>query len=158
MAGAYALRSTPSLVRPFLQWFLPPMKRLRQHVRDADRLIQPEVQMRRARAKRAMENGAKPPKTADTIGWMYELSREKGRREELNYVAAQLSLTMAAVHTTTEAITTALIDLTQHPEIVVPVAGRDRGGHRNGGLDEASVVQAAEDGFLLERESKIGFW
>ena len=53
--------------------------------------------------------GQKPPKVADTIGWMYELAREK--QEDMNYAAAQLTLTMAAIHTTTEGLTQALLDL-----------------------------------------------
>lgn len=73
------------------------VNRLKKEVRDATDLIQPEVDMRRARAQKALAQGKKPPKTADTIGWMYEMSQGKGR--ELSYVAAQLSLTMAAIHT-----------------------------------------------------------
>lgn len=62
-----------------------------------------------------MEAGLKPPKTADTIGWMYEIARE--RREQKNYVSGQLSLTLAAIHTTTEAMTQAMLDLCEHPEV-----------------------------------------
>lgn len=37
--------------------------------------------------------------------------------KQVDYVAAQLSLTVAAIHATTEALTTALADLVTYPEI-----------------------------------------
>ena len=36
----------------------------------------------------------------------------------VDYVAAQLSLTVAAIHATTEALTIALLDLVTYPEII----------------------------------------
>lgn len=69
----------------------------RKHVRDAEKLIRPEVETRREKAIQTLDKGHKPPKTADTVGWMVEMCQ--GRRQEVNYVAAQLSLSMAAIHT-----------------------------------------------------------
>ena len=116
-AGSQILLRSPAILRPIVYWFIPHCTRLRSHVRDARKLILPEVERRRARAQKALEAGLKPPKTADSIGWMYEIAR--GR--DVDYVAAQLSLTVAAIHTTTEATTQALIDISRHPEIVGPM-------------------------------------
>jgi len=77
----------------------------------------PEVKRRIDRAEEAIAAGGKPPKTADTIGWMVEVAR--GRR--IDYVAAQLSLTMAAIHTTTEAATQAILDILANPEVLQPL-------------------------------------
>lgn len=66
------------------------------------------------RAQKALAAGGKPPKMSDTIGWMVEISQGK----QIDYVAAQLSLTVAAIHATTEALTTALVDLVTYPEII----------------------------------------
>ena len=112
--GAQVLRNVPSVLRPVAHWFVPHCKRIRKEYADAQSLILPEVERRKARAEKAIAAGSKPPKTADTIGWMVEVAR--GRK--VNYVAAQLSLTLAAIHTTTEAITAAIMDLVQHPEAV----------------------------------------
>ena len=117
--SARILRMLPSLVRPFVHWVLPPYIKLRRDTRDAEKLIMPEVEMRKERAAKALEAGQKPPKTADTIGWMYEIAKE--RAEQKNYVAAQLSLTLAAIHTTSEAMTQALLDLCEHPEMIQPI-------------------------------------
>ncbi|OTA14025.1 hypothetical protein BTJ68_15600 [Hortaea werneckii EXF-2000] len=88
--------------------------RVRKEYADANKLIMPEIERRKERAEKAIAAGSKPPKTADTIGWMYEVAR--GR--QVNYVAAQLSLTLAAIHTTTEAITTAMLDIIEQPEVL----------------------------------------
>ena len=88
----------------------PPEK----HYSDATRIILPEVQKRKERAEeKTLAAGGKPPKTSDTIGWMVEMARGK----QIDYVDSQLSLTVAAIHVITEALTSALVDLT-YPGII----------------------------------------
>lgn len=111
------LKLVPSYLRPIAHWFVPHCIRLRKEYHDAQKLINPEIERRKERAQKALEAGRKPPKTADTIGWMYELAR--GR--EVDYVGAQLSLTLAAIHTTTDAITQAVLDLCANPSVVEPL-------------------------------------
>lgn len=77
----------------------------------------PEVALRKAVVDEALKTGQKPPKSADTIGWMHEISR--GRR--VNYVHGQLFLSFAAIHTTTETITGCLFDISYYPHIVQPL-------------------------------------
>ncbi|PNS17537.1 Ent-kaurene oxidase [Sphaceloma murrayae] len=112
-AAAFELRLIPGIIRPFVHWVLPRCRRLRANVRDAEKLIMPEVQKRIERVRKAHEAGVKPPKMSDTIGWMYEVSR--GRK--VNYVHGQLSLSLAAIHTTAETTTQAILDLCQYPEL-----------------------------------------
>ena len=111
------LHLVPDLVRPIVYWFIPTCTRLRKEVRDSRRLITPEVNKRIEQAQKALEANEKPPKTADTIGWMVEVA--KGR--PVDYVAGQLSLTMAAIHTTSETTAKCLANLCDHPEIVDPL-------------------------------------
>jgi cytochrome P450 len=61
-----------------------------------------------------LAGGGKPPKVSDAIGWMVEIAGGK----QVDYVAAQLSLTVAAIHATTEALTIALLDLVTYPETI----------------------------------------
>ncbi|PSK56847.1 Ent-kaurene oxidase [Elsinoe australis] len=112
-AAAFELRIIPGLIRPFVHWVLPRCRRLRANLRDAEKLIMPEVEKRVERVRKAHEAGVKPPKMSDTIGWMHEVSR--GR--QINYVHGQLSLSLAAIHTTSEATTQAVLDLCAHPEV-----------------------------------------
>lgn len=107
---------------------LPHSARLRKSVRDAHIMIVPEVKKRKAAVDAARAAGEKPPKVADTIGWMYDIA--KG--EDLDFVSGQLSLTMAAIHTTTESACRALLDLCKYPEVaqqlrdeIIEVVGRE---------------------------------
>ncbi|KAI1076359.1 cytochrome P450 [Whalleya microplaca] len=102
---SHAMRACPALIRPIAYWLIPRSKELRKAVRDARKLIDPEVRRRKA---------ARPPKVADAIGWMYEAA--KGR--DADFVAGQLSLTMAAIHTTTETTCQALFDICEYPDAV----------------------------------------
>jgi len=111
--ASYLMRLVPSLLRPVAYWFIPQCTALRKAVKDAHQLIDPEVQRRKAAVDSALAEGRKPPKVSDTIGWMHEVSR--GR--PVDYVAGQLSLTLAAIHTTTEITAQALMDICEHPEV-----------------------------------------
>ncbi|KAI2783258.1 cytochrome P450 [Daldinia loculata] len=107
------MRAVPSFLRPIAYVLIPQSRSLRHAVRDARKLINPEVQRRKAVVDAARAAGEKPPKVADTIGWMYEVA--KGR--DADYVAGQLSLTMAAIHTTTETTCSALLDICEYPDV-----------------------------------------
>lgn len=147
--GSRLMRMAPAIFRPITYWFIPHCTRLRAQVRDARELIMPEVEKRKERAQKALEAGQKPPKTADTIGWMYEIAR--GR--EVDYVAAQLSLTMAAIHTTTEATTQALIDICENPEIVQPMREEIIAVISENGWTKASLQKLKlMDSFLKESQ------
>lgn len=116
-SAAAELRQWPSFLRPFVYRFLPKCQNLQKQVKDANSLITPEVERRQAGVRQAHAAGVKPPKSSDTIGWMYEISR--GR--DINYVHGQLFLSFAAIHTTTETITGCLLDIASYPEIVEPL-------------------------------------
>ncbi|KAI0536033.1 cytochrome P450 [Xylaria digitata] len=125
---AFLMRMAPAIIRPFAYLVLPHSARLRKSVRDAHTMIVPEVKKRKAAVDAARAAGEKPPKVADTLGWMYDIA--KG--EDLDFVSGQLSLTMAAIHTTTESACRALLDICKYPEIIqqlrdeiVEVVGRE---------------------------------
>ncbi|KAI0123763.1 cytochrome P450 [Xylariales sp. AK1849] len=111
--ASFLLRLAPRLFRPIAYWFIPQCHSCRRAVRDAHKLIDPEVERRVTAVNKALEIGQKPQKTADAIGWLHEVSR--GRK--VDYVNAQLSLTLAAIHTTTETTCQALFDICEHPEV-----------------------------------------
>ncbi|KAF2157929.1 cytochrome P450 [Myriangium duriaei CBS 260.36] len=115
--AATELRAMSPLTRPFKHWLNPTCRRLRAAVRDAETLIQPEVDKRVERVRKAQEAGVKAPKVADTIGWMHEVARGRS----MNYVHCQLSISLAAIHTTSETLTRAILDMCAHPEIVQPL-------------------------------------
>ncbi|KAI1106342.1 cytochrome P450 [Jackrogersella minutella] len=105
------MRGVPAFFRPLVYILLPQSTSLRRSVRDARKLIDPEVKRRKEAVDAAHAAGKKPPKIADTIGWMYEIM---GGADH-DYVAAQLSLTTAAIHTTTEVSCSTLLDICEYP-------------------------------------------
>jgi cytochrome P450 len=111
--ASFLMRMVPSLLRPVAYWFIPQCRFCRKAVRDAHQIIDPEVDRRVAAVNAALAKGEKPQKTADAIGWLHEVSR--GRK--VDYVNAQLSLTLAAIHTTTETTSQAIFDLCEYPEV-----------------------------------------
>ncbi|KAH7040188.1 cytochrome P450 [Microdochium trichocladiopsis] len=111
---SFIMRAAPWFMRPLAYWLNPMSARLRKAVRDARNLIDPEVKRRLDIVDKAKAAGEKPPKMADTIGWMYDVANGAN----IDYVAGQLSLSMAAIHTTTETTCAIIMDLCDHPEVV----------------------------------------
>ncbi|KAI1269658.1 cytochrome P450 [Xylariaceae sp. FL1019] len=152
------MRMAPVILRPFVYLVLPQSWRLRSAVRDARKIINPEIERRKKIVDAARAAGEKPPKVADTIGWMYDIVKPGDVQPD--YVAAQLSLTMAAIHTTTEGTCRALIDICKYPETaqllrdeMIEVLGKD-------GWAKTSLYKLkAMDSFLKEsqRYTPLGF-
>lgn len=125
-----ALRTTFGPLQPIAYWFHPVATRLRQAVRDAHALIDPEVERRKAAVEAARAAGRKPPSVADSLGWMYDMARAAGRPDP-DYVAGQLTLAFASINNTVETLTAALLDVCEHPDVadrlrqeIVRVIGR----------------------------------
>lgn len=105
-----ALRRWPVLLRPIVHWFLPGLQRVRRQLNEARSIMQPIVEKR----QRQMAEGNPPD---DAIFWFAELS--KGR--PYDPAVCQLTLSVAALHATTDLLTHVLIELAKHPELVQPL-------------------------------------
>lgn len=113
----------------------------------------PEVEMRRKRAETLLEAGAKPPKAADAIGWMVEVSRGRS----VDYVGAQLGLSMAAIHTTSETTINCILELCDNPEIVPLLRKEMIEILSNNGWSKVSLYKMKLlDSFLKEVQRKRG--
>ncbi|KAK5701112.1 hypothetical protein LTR17_022875 [Elasticomyces elasticus] len=112
--AAFTLQMVPAVLRPLAHWVLPHCIRVRREYRDAKKLLLPEIQPRIDQAKKALAAGQKPPRSLDSMSWLVEVSR--GR--PVDYVAAQLALTVPAIHTTLEATVQALLDICTTPDVV----------------------------------------
>lgn len=117
-AAAAEMKAVPAISRPMVHWFLPHCKKIRQECKDAEHIMSAEIQRRKSAAEQALAAGEKPPKTHDAVGWMVEMS--KGDKV-YDLVAGQLSLSLAAIHTTTEAMSQLVLDLCEHPEVIEPL-------------------------------------
>jgi cytochrome P450 len=98
---------------------------VRSYYRDAQAFIVPEVAKRRQILLDAAARGEKHPKDLpqDTIAWMLDLqAKTPGAKDgDVDFVAAQLMLSLAAISTTSEVQTHAVFELCEHPEFVAPL-------------------------------------
>lgn len=76
-----------------MHWFFAQLRKIREEVKIAKDLIQPEVEKRR---KELAENAGKPTRRYWIVDWL--TSSAKG--PDFNYVDAELSLSVATIHTT----------------------------------------------------------
>ncbi|EME40210.1 hypothetical protein DOTSEDRAFT_74878 [Dothistroma septosporum NZE10] len=106
----------PKPLQPIAAWFLPTTRKLRAGSRRARQMMEPEVERRQPELAQAQLAGRKP-QFDDSIGWMLETAQ--GR--PVDYAAGQLSLSLASIHTTTEMLSQAIIQVCDTPDIVQPV-------------------------------------
>ncbi|EGP85637.1 unnamed protein product [Zymoseptoria tritici ST99CH_1E4] len=115
---SFAAQDILRAVHPLLRWptyyFDLTCVRLRQQVKTSRKLIAPEIEARRKRAVEAQKEGRKFTKESDAISWMVDIAKDM----PVDYTAAQLALTTAAVHTTSETIANCILQLCEAPEIV----------------------------------------
>lgn len=113
--AARTLRSYPSLLRPFIYRFLPEVHTIQDHVKNARRIIEPEVIARRSARQNAKTDG-KRIKATDAVGWMDEVASEKN--QPFDIVAAQLLLSVVAIHTTSFTLMALLYDLAANQQYI----------------------------------------
>ncbi|KAK0721806.1 putative cytochrome P450 monooxygenase [Lasiosphaeria miniovina] len=132
MAAAAELRLWPSPTRLVVHWFLPSCRRARALVAAARRAIEPVLEQRR-RAKR--ENAESAAMFDDALEWF---ERTAGGRD-YDAAIAQLSISMAAIHTTTDLVCQVLLDLAAHPDVVEPLREEIAAALRDGGWRKTSL-------------------
>lgn len=107
--AAIMLRLWPKFVRRMVHWFLPACRDARNQVRLARRLFEPMLERRR-RAKREDSSLC----FDDTVEW----AEKAAGGLPYDASAVQLLFSMAAMHTTTDLMTQAILDLAERPEVV----------------------------------------
>jgi cytochrome P450 len=92
--------------------FIPECQKVRSTLEESRRILEPVIERERARRTSSKNQG--PLKQGDTINWLHEVAA--GRPYDL--AVAQLTLSFAAIHTTTELLSGIISDLCAHPEAV----------------------------------------
>ncbi|KAJ6041518.1 hypothetical protein N7460_006908 [Penicillium canescens] len=127
------LRGWPSVLRPLVHWFMPTTQKLRKHMESARSIIANELERRDLiRAGKLPEDD--PPRIRDALDWFKETA-EANNFTNFNISRAQVGLSLAAIHTTSNLLTNIMYDLAAYPEYIQPLR------------DEICAV-AAEDGVL----------
>jgi hypothetical protein len=111
MLAVRELSLTPAPLRPFLHWVLPHCYFLRKDRSNARKIIDKEILIRAKEQEEALARGETPSKKSDSIGWMTELAGG----QPMDISGAQLSLTFAAIHTTSDMVSKTLYYLAADP-------------------------------------------
>ncbi|UNI18386.1 hypothetical protein JDV02_004657 [Purpureocillium takamizusanense] len=135
-AGAQ-LRIWPRYLRPLVHWFLPECRRLRATQREAVRIIAPVVEARKKAKRDALAADEPVPVFNDALDW----SEDEARVKRLSYDPAivQLSLAIAAIHTTADLTEQFVLDIAQNPQYFAPLREEIIRCLREGGWKKSSL-------------------
>ncbi|GME27846.1 putative cytochrome p450 [Neofusicoccum parvum] len=146
--AVHELRGYPSFLRPLVNAFLPGPRRVRATIARARAMIVPEMEKRRAAVAAAAARGEKV-KGKDTVTWMDEVAKGRPYDAVLN----QLFFSVAALHTTSDLITHAMLDLLEHPEVADQLREEIRAVVRAEGWKKTSLYKMKlMDSFLKESQ------
>lgn len=106
-----------SLLRPLVFRFLPEARLLQQQRREAKAILMPEVMARRKARFDAQQAIDITYESKDAISWFEDVA--DGR--PYDHVSAQLSLSTAAIHTTSSTLLIIMYDILRHPELIAPL-------------------------------------
>ncbi|POS71913.1 cytochrome P450 [Diaporthe helianthi] len=113
--GVEALRRWPSILRPLVAPFLAECKEARARIARCREILEPFVTARHAAKAKALAKGEKPPVYNDSLEWF-----EK-ECEIYDPATNQITLAMAAIHTTSDLMTETMTQLARHPETFEPL-------------------------------------
>ncbi|KAI1869905.1 uncharacterized protein JN550_005495 [Neoarthrinium moseri] len=132
--AAPELRLWPRSLRKVVHWFLPHCTRVRALAKESRKIIGPVVQKRREIKRAALASGKPIPEFNDALQWAEE---EAG--QDFIPEVFQLSLSLVAIHTTTDLLDQCVLDIAQNPEIVAPLREEIRDVLRSQGWKKTSL-------------------
>ncbi|RFN48892.1 putative cytochrome p450 monooxygenase (lova) [Fusarium flagelliforme] len=108
------LRMYPRWSRPFVHHFLPSCKELRRTLDAARKCLNPYIERRNAIKAEALAKGEPCP---------FDTSFEWFEKEYSEYdpATSQLSLSLVAIHTTTDLLMETVFNIAKHPELLAPL-------------------------------------
>ncbi|KAF3765310.1 cytochrome P450 [Cryphonectria parasitica EP155] len=133
--ASHELRTYPRFLQTIIHWFLPRAQKVRAQLKEAESIIKPV--MERRRAERASSTGL--AEKSDTIEWTEQIARE--RKLQYYPAAFQLNLAVSAIHTTTDLLAHTVYCLLQNPEFIQPLRDEIISVVAEGGLKHASLYK-----------------
>ncbi|KAL3432958.1 cytochrome P450 [Aspergillus tetrazonus] len=112
--AAQALRMWPTFMRRLVAPFIPGVQKIRAELEEARRIILPVLEKRKAEKQAAIAAGKTPARYNDAMEWMEQCA--KGRPYDA--AVSQLSLSLGAIHTTSDMLTQVLYDICGHSDLV----------------------------------------
>ena len=98
--AAYDLRMWPTPIQSIAHWFLPSCRTARAQVSEARRIIGTVLEKRRKLRLDCQRQGKTLPQFDDAIDWF----EQNAKGDPYDPSIAQLSLSVAAIHTTTDLV------------------------------------------------------
>jgi cytochrome P450 len=130
------LRTWNPILRPFVHWFVPECRRVRAERTKTRQIAEPIV---KSRLKERAANGGVSARTADMIGWLLDMATAK--KTTVRMEDAQLFLSVAATHTTTETLSYVMLDLLSHPTAIPKLKEEMINVLKEGGWKKSSLGQ-----------------
>lgn len=128
--AAEELRLWPTPSRALVHWFIPSCQRARADVAEARRIISGVLEKRRLEKQRGEKVDYE-----DAVEWF----EREARGREYDPTVAQLTLSLAAIHTTTELVTQVMTDISRNPEILTELRHEMVQVLRDGGWKKTSL-------------------
>ncbi|EME79716.1 uncharacterized protein MYCFIDRAFT_204915 [Pseudocercospora fijiensis CIRAD86] len=111
-------RFMPRIIQWPMERFFPLCRKVRRDYRTAASILQPVLDERHKEISTAQQEGRKPNLPDDAIEWFRNASHGTKKYHEVDI---QLSLSVAAIHTTSDLLLQALLNLGTHPELLNPL-------------------------------------
>ncbi|KAL4909601.1 hypothetical protein BDW74DRAFT_41768 [Aspergillus multicolor] len=108
------LKLWPHFLRPLAARIMAPCRKVRAGFQEAERIITPLIQERRRDKETAYRRGQRPKQYLDALEWVEECAKGRG----YDPAAAQLGLSLAAIHTTTDLLIQVLYNLCGRDKLV----------------------------------------
>jgi cytochrome P450 len=122
IAAKEAIHSYPRYIRDIVAPYLTPVKRLKAFKARGAQLLKPILDAQMAKeGNEKLHRDDIEDEQGTCITWLLKHTPENGRWDPMVLANNQMGLSMAAIHTTSMAITAAIYDLAAHPEVIQPL-------------------------------------
>ncbi|KAF2492149.1 cytochrome P450 [Lophium mytilinum] len=148
--GQRAIKAWRPIWRPFVYRFLPEIREIHARREDARKLLVPIVQQREAMKGKWGDN-----KPDDMMQWMMDKADAWNVKGDERQAFQQLTLSMAAIHTTVMSVTQALYDLAAMPQYIQPLRDEVKEAlSQSGGKFDRNVLSKLHlmDSFMKESQ------
>ncbi|KAL0942070.1 trichothecene c-8 hydroxylase [Colletotrichum truncatum] len=115
-AAGKQLGRYPKWFRPIVHWFLPSCWKVRGLLSHTRQVLKPHLERREAKKNDALAQGDTSIQFDDAIEWFGLVFKEK-----YDPASQQITLALAAIHTTNDLLQQTMIDLACHPELFKPL-------------------------------------
>lgn len=135
--ASHQLRTYPKLLWPVIAWFLPQARKVKAQLKEAESIIAPVIERRRAENAATTTDSHGKVERYDSIEWLEQTAQEK--KIKYQPAAMQLTLALSAIHTTTDLLTTTMYELLQSPDTIQLLRDEIVSVIPDGGLKHSSL-------------------